>query len=217
MVSPKVKDTAPHRLIVEGRDDMYSILSLTARHGWTWDNPEHYYPYIMDAKGVDEAIRSFPLAVRSSYKRVGIVIDADTNLKGRWDSIRALLSPSGFVLPEDPDPLGTVVGLGERRIGVWIMPDNQNHGKLEDFLGVLIPANDPCWGYAEDAAKEASRLGALFSEVDFIKARIFTWLAWQREPGLPFGTAINAALFSHEQELAQAFVNWMQRLYSQQP
>ena len=33
MVSPKVKDTAPHRLIVEGRDDMYSILSLTARHG----------------------------------------------------------------------------------------------------------------------------------------------------------------------------------------
>lgn len=64
---------------------MYSILSLAVRLGWAWDKPEHYYPYMMDAKGVEEAIKSFPLAVRSSYKRVGIVIDADTNLKERWD------------------------------------------------------------------------------------------------------------------------------------
>lgn len=94
------------------------------------------------------------------------------------------------------------------------MPDNQNPGKLEDFLAVLVPPGNRCWPWAEQATQKAQEdYSAPFSKLDFIKAQIHTWLAWQHEPGLPFGTAITAATFAHDATLATTFVRWMTRLY----
>ena len=101
-----------------------------------------------------------------------------------------------------------------RRLGVWLMPDNQNPGKLEDFLALLVPPRDPCWAWAGESTTQARQLGAGFSEPDFIKAHIHTWLAWQAEPALPFGTAIRAATFAHDAEAARRFVAWMERLFT---
>jgi len=95
------------------------------------------------------------------------------------------------------------------------MPDNQNPGKLEDFLAVLIPPGDRCWPWAEQVTLKArEEYGATFSTLDSIKAQIHTWLAWQEEPGLPFGTAITAATFAHDAMLATLFVRWMTQLYT---
>ena len=55
--------------------------------------------------------------------------------------------------------------------------------------------------------------GARFTESDTIKARIHCWLAWQIEPGQPFGTALTAATFQHNAAIAVRFVEWMQRLF----
>jgi hypothetical protein len=189
MTQAKLRANAPHRLIVEGRDDKWSIIALTRLYGWDWDSPRGHYPYIHDAEGVDNVIDALPVSVRT-YRRVGIVVDADTDQQSRWDGIKSKLDGVGIGLPAIPNPHGTVVNIDDKRVGVWLMPNNQSPGKLEDFLAILVPSSDGCWGWADEATKGAADRGALFTESDFIKARIHAWLAWQREPGLPFGTAI---------------------------
>jgi hypothetical protein len=51
------------------------------------------------------------------------------------------------------------------------------------------------------------------SERKFPKARIHTWLSWQENPGLPFGTAITAAYLSHDSPEALKFVAWFKKLF----
>jgi hypothetical protein len=208
------KETARHRLIVEGRDDKWSIIALTAKHGWDWDNADPWYPWIADAQNDIRALEALPVAALS-YDRVGIVLDADIAVSDRWQSIGDRLSGKGFTLPNQPDPNGTVILRADgKRLGVWLMPDNQNPGSLEHFLALLVPQGDSCWDFAEESTRRAKELGAGFTEPDFIKARIHTWLAWQEEPGLPFGTAIRAATFAHDTAAARKFVAWMERLFA---
>jgi hypothetical protein len=213
-MTAKVKQNARHRLIVEGRDDQWSIIALTKQNGWDWDNPAPHFPYIDNAEGVDKALEAIAVSVRT-YPRVGIVLDADIVPMDRWNAVRSRLAPTGLVLPESPAPDGTIVEGNGKRVGVWLMPDNQNPGKLEDFLAVLVPPGDRCWPWAEQATQKAQEdCNAPFSKLDLIKAQIHTWLAWQEEPGLPFGTAITAATFAHDSALATTFVGWMTRLYT---
>lgn len=212
-MSAKVKPNAPNRLIVEGRDDQWSIIALTTRHGWDWEKPAAHFPFLDNAEGVENALDSLPIAVRT-YQRIGIVVDADVAPTNRWAQIRDRFAAANVTLPDTPDPQGTVVQAGDKRVGVWLMPDNQSPGKLEDFLAILVPHEDRCWGWAEDATRGAKDRGATFSDADFIKARVHTWLAWKREPGQPFGTAITAATFFHDAALANAFVQWLTRLYT---
>jgi hypothetical protein len=213
-MTAKVKRNAPHRLIVEGRDDQYSIIALTTRNGWDWDKPTPYLPYIDNAEGVENVLSAIAVSVRT-YPRVGIVLDADIAPLDRWNAVRTRLLPSGLELPNSPAPDGTIVEGNGKRVGVWLMPDNQNPGKLEDFLAVLVPSGDRCWPWAEQVTLKArDEYGASFSTPDSIKAQIHTWLAWQAEPGLPFGTAITAATFAHDATLASTFVRWMTRLYT---
>jgi len=67
-----------------------------------------------------------------------------TDLAARWQSLRDRLIDLGYPgVRKDPDPQGTVLeppadGLLPR-VGIWIMPDNQTTGILEDFLLSLVP------------------------------------------------------------------------------
>ena len=60
-----------------------------------------------------------------------------------------------------------------------------------------------------------SRLyGAEFAPQDQIKATLHTWLAWQKEPGLPYGTAIKAKYFGNNSPVAMDFVSWFKILFA---
>ncbi len=210
-----VKDTASNRLIVEGRDDMHSIIGLTKRHGWNWDTPQAHVPYIQNAEGVEQALAAIAVTVRS-YKRVGIVLDADLSLAFRWDAVRNQLKEFDFDFPTTPTSEGTILQSAQKRVGIWLMPNNQGVGKLEDFLAALIPQGDKTWSWAKEstlAARDEHAAG--FSENDSIKAQIHTWLAWQANPGNPFGTALTANVFAHDAAVAVAFVAWMSRLFKE--
>jgi hypothetical protein len=94
------------------------------------------------------------------------------------------------------------------------MPDNQHDGKLEHFLRTLIDENDPLIGHAQASSVAARDVhGAVFPEADLIKAVIHAWLAWQEEPGKPYGTAIRSRYFRHDSAAAQLFVWWFCELY----
>jgi hypothetical protein len=45
------------------------------------------------------------------------------------------------------------------------------------------------------------------------KARLHTWLAWQEEPGKPIGQAITKRFLDPEATEAQAFLDWLRRLF----
>ena len=94
------------------------------------------------------------------------------------------------------------------------MPDNQRDGTLENFLRSLVEDDDPLFPYAEESAKHAKELGAVFSANDTDKAVLHTWLAWQEEPGLPYGTAMRARFFRDDSPAAQAFVTWFRAVFN---
>ena len=213
-MASRVKRDAPHRLLVEGADDQHAVINLTARHGWDWEHPSPDLPLIEKGEGVEGVLEALPNAVKL-YRRLGVVLDADVSPEDRWRALCSRLSSSGFVLPPRPAPDGTLVHCEGRRLGVWVMPNNQHPGKLEDFLQYMIPGDDPRWGHAGAATRSAKDLGAPFSEPDFIKAHLHTWLAWQEKPGLPYGQAITARVLAHDSPLAQTFADWMDRLFRQ--
>jgi hypothetical protein len=93
------------------------------------------------------------------------------------------------------------------------MPDNQQDGKLEDFLRSLIAEHNPLIVHAEASTDAASGLGATFTAANRIKAVIHAWLAWQESPGLPYGVAIKAKYFLHDTATAARFVGWFKTLY----
>ena len=86
------------------------------------------------------------------------------------------------------------------------MPDNQRDGSVEDLLRELIVDSDSIAPFAESSTRLAKdKHGAKFEEKDFKKAVIETWLAWQEEPGMTFGTAFQKGLPAKEQTACGAF------------
>jgi hypothetical protein len=172
-------------------------------------------PFVQEADGIQKLLDAFPVALKASYERIGIVADADAHLSDRWDQFRNRAISVGLNLPERPEPGGTIVpGLRpSSRVGIWLMPDNSSPGILEDFLSRLVPREDTIWAHAGGVVAEARSLGARCREVDHLKSTLHTWLAWQEDPGLPFGTALRAQVFRHDSEDALRFVAWFRRLF----
>jgi hypothetical protein len=208
-------ESSPYRLFVEGPDDLHTAIHVLARNGYDWDDESKVRPHVDSLGGVTKLLESLPVILKSSYERVGLVIDANASLSDRWAQLKARAASAGTELPVSPHPEGTIVsGLSPgSRLGVWLMPDNSSPGSLESFLSRLVPADDPCWAYADEAASEARRRGARCPEKDHLKSQLHTWLAWQEESGLPFGTALRARVFQHDSQDALRFVSWFRRLF----
>jgi len=206
---------SPYRLLVEGPDDKYSVIHLMERHGFDWDDESTPRPFISPEGGIEKLLKSAAVALKGTYERIGIVLDANSSLTNRWAQIRDRASQTGVILPESPQPNGTVVDgrLPGSRVGVWLMPDNSSAGTLESFLSTLVPAEHPLWVFADQVTREARQHGAQCPEKDHLKSTLHTWLAWQEEPGLPFGTALKAGSFETDREGALRFVAWFRNLF----
>ena len=92
------------------------------------------------------------------------------------------------------------------RVGVWLMPDNRRIGALEDFLQDLIDDSDVLLPHARESTARAKAKGARFPDKDSKKALVHTWLAWQEEPGRPYGVAIKARYLRDDSDAAERFV-----------
>jgi hypothetical protein len=208
-------EESPFRLLVEGSDDLNSVIHLMARHGFDWDDESTVRPFISPGGGITGLLNAFSVALRGTYQRIGVVLDANLSLPDRWAQIRNRARRAGVDLPGSPLPEGTIVPgrRPESRIGIWLMPDNSSPGALENFLGKLVPADDPRWAYADEVVVEARRRGARCQEKDHTKSVLHTWLAWQQEPGLPFGIALKAEIFEKDSEEARRFVAWFRSLF----
>ena len=114
----------------------------------------------------------------------------------------------------DPGPCGTIVPT-EPRVGLWLWPDNESSGELEDFVAEMIPREDPVWPLSEDYIESIPVGQRPFSEGKTGRARLYAWLAVRKEPRL-IGTAIRAEELKVDGALATRFGEWLEKLFRDQ-
>jgi hypothetical protein len=206
-------DRNPSRLIVEGPDDLFSVVQLTRAHGVDWESEGSVAPYIRQAGGFVGALRELSIALRAKHRRLGIVLDADTSPHDKWMDIRKALTGLADVPLQVPSE--GFVGIADNgcHLGIWLMPDNQRIGALEEFLVGLIPQTDSVWNYACEVSSEARQRGARFSASHTQKASVRTWLAWQEQPGVPPGKAIERRYLDAQLPAGRHFIAWFQKVF----
>jgi hypothetical protein len=197
-------------LLVEGNDDKHVIWCLLEYHAF----PETFEVLVKD--GIDNILKLLPVQLKASgLEALGVVVDADLNMGGRWASIKHILEHSGYqTVPNLPSAGGTVISQAEMpRVGIWLMPNNSLPGMLEDFVACLVPEDDPILPTAKAAVIEAMKVPAPFTEVHKSKAEIHTWLAWQDDPGTPMGLAITKRYLDPTAASAVQFIKWLKGLF----
>lgn len=203
-------------LLVEGYGDRSVVKALM----------QHYrLPYIVEFGGCEggdklkkecEQILKNPTA----YRRVGVIVDADENAGSSWQRYRDLLlktgrydcskmelSADGLIvepIDKDLDPI----------FGLWVMPDNQSKGALEDFLLQMVSRDDELMNKVVEVLKnlEAENKNR-YRPVDRNKAKLNTFLAWEKRPGHSFETEIKAGVLLPEASgITDLFVQWLKHL-----
>lgn len=199
-------------LFVEGTDDEHAIGQLLVRRGFD----PLALPEFKESGSKKEVLRAIRVAVRAATGgSVGFVLDGNDDPKATWESAAARLRDVGVETPAGI-PAGGFAGESEdygTRVGVWLMPDNRQTGALEDFLQDLIDEGDPLLPHAEESAGRAKDLGARFGRTAVLKAVLHSWLAWQEEPGRPYGVAVKARYFGATSTAAEQFLTWFERVF----
>jgi hypothetical protein len=205
--------TAKLVLMVEGPDDEHVVKNICGQR--QLGKIEIIHPY----GGKDPLIEGIGVRLKESdIRALGIILDADTDLHARWQAVAFRLSAAGYTdVPATPAPEGTVIESPADsllpRVGVWLMPDNQTPGILEDFLHFLVPVGDSLLAHVDQAIASIPIGQRRFSDLREAKARIHTWLAWQKDPGKPFGQAISALYLDPNLPAANIFAGWLQRTF----
>lgn len=205
-------------LIVEGHDDKHSVIGLMRSHVEWPEDPPKWPVYVELGYSASEILK--PALLTTHFKEsgviaVGIMLDADSNPAGRYQSLRGTCSKFFTDLP-DTLPAGGLVAKnpGGMRMGIWIMPDNSAEGCLETFLRYLVPdADEPIWKHAVDSARIAKERGATCPDKDIPKSNLYTWLAWQNPPGQQPGMALTKHILNPKAAYAEPFVKWFRTLF----
>lgn len=210
------KNNFPFVLLVEGNNDFHVVCSLCQYY-----NVKENFSVIPNT-GIDTAIKEFEVDLKnpSAYRRVGIVVDADSNVESRWQQLLSILKNTGkydcdnLTLPESGLILKPKDDF-DSTVGIWIMPDNTSKGMIEDFALNMIEPSDPLLEKAESTLCELEKNGLQrYRDVHRSKAKIHTYLAWQDEPGMPMGQAITAKILNPGNKTTDNFVKWMEQLFA---
>ena len=211
----KVKEEFNARLLVEGKDDQHVIWAICQKYAiaQTFD--------VIDVDGVSEVLKRLPVDIKQNgIRTVAAVLDADQNLKQRWQSLKDTLAQYSYDLPDQPSPQGFIHDSYDiyPRIGIWLMPDNLTLGMLEDFVRLLIRPDDLLSPFVEQSLAQIERqvIDNRYEPIHIAKAFIHTWLAWQKDPGTPMGLALTKTYLDHNADLCLRFVSWLNLLFNAQ-
>lgn len=200
---------SPGVLIVEGSTDLQFVKHLAAHY----DIPDQLFT-IKAGNSDSGALEAFSLTVKArSHSAIGLVIDADTNAAKAFGRAIGNLTNLGYKgLPKRPPSDGWIKRqAGLPALGIWVMPNNKDSGKLEDLAGYMIGVQDALWPHALEILRALP--DTRFKKADEIKARLHSWLAWQKEPGLTIGAAVWLKYLNPNCQEAKVFANWLQQLF----
>ena len=210
--------THPNLLIVEGHDDKYSVVGLMEHHVAWPDGVNNAPVYIDVGFSAEQILKSSYLSAQlktPNLKAVGIMLDADTKSRSRYQSLRGSCLTMFPALPEEMPKDGLIIDNGDGiRLGIWIMPDNLSGGDFETFLRYLVPEqSEPIWTHGVASVATARHLGSPYRDCHAPKASLYTWLAWQDPPGQSPGLALTKKILDPHSPQAMGFVKWFKELY----
>jgi hypothetical protein len=207
-------------LLVEGDDDLNAVKHLLIAFGMS-PRMDYYKVRVRITEGYPQYLDHLKDAARESgLQRLGLLLDADSDIGSRWASLRNVIHniDGDFkdCLPKKPVSNGTVVNVPNRlRLGVWLMPDNGSPGAVEEFAHRLLPETDVLWPHVETSV--ANLPTKLFTDAHVMKAKLNTWLAWQKDPGKPIGIAIYERWLDPETPHCLTFKSWLENLFDLKP
>jgi len=206
----RVQEKFTKKLLLEGNDDQHVIWALCEKYN------VHETFDVIDCGGINKLIEQIPVRFKQSgIEAIGIIIDADTDLTNRWDSIKSVLTDIGFELPANLPLTGLIISnRNNLKVGIWIMPNNNLNGMLEDFISFLVPHDDKLWPIVtlnlENIEKEQLNK---YSLIHRSKAAIHSWLALQEDPGTPIGLSITKKYLTTDEETCSQLINWISKLF----
>ncbi len=204
--------------MVEGFNDQNVIEKLLKRRKITFEEFD-----IKDCHNVEGLLQDLPHTINLGFDAIGIIVDADEDLAGRWRTVREILRKAGYDnIPDQPNARGIILKDDNDelpRIGIWLMPDNKINGRIEDFIRFLVPADDELLPIAEKNVDTLIKKGInRFSVPHRSKALIHTWLAWQEKPGTHLGQALTYRMAKTQEHIlddghASDFIEWLKKLF----
>ena len=202
----------PRVLLVEGQNDKHVVLQLCNRHPAIQDF------LIRDRDNVEQLLESVGGELNSpGLLALGILVDADTNPAARWDAVKNRLLEEGVQDLDQPNTNEVVVTTeGKPRVGIWLMPDNESSGELENFVEQMIPAGDPVWPLAQNYITQIPSEDRKFTESKELRAKIHAWLATREDPR-QMGLAIRTRDLEVDGDLCQNFLAWLTNLFGENP
>ena len=205
---PKGSATPAERvLLVEGPDDKHTVLNLC---GVSSNMPRFC---ILDKDGKDNLLKSVRGEILAEDRvAIGILMDANDDLNARWQAVAGRIRDAGIQPPNAPSLYGTVIQ-GSPRVGVWLMPDNNSPGELENFVERMIPANDFVWPLSQEYIDGIPKAERKFAEGKTLRAKVHAWLAARNEPR-KMGQAIGVGDLDVDVETTKKFVNWLRQLFT---
>lgn len=179
--------------------------------------------------------RAMEEITQQDREALGIMADADElesdDANHSWKLIKARLEENleDVTLPEQLSKEGLVLPrvaskysrLSTLRVGVWLMPDNESKGELENFFAGLIHEDNSTWTRAKEYINQyimeqtENRPGGFDTEKPYkiSKAQVYAWLATRKKPG-KMGATISAGHgLDFNSELAQRFARWLEDLF----
>jgi hypothetical protein len=118
-------------LLVEGKNDLHVFANIFNSH-------KVEESFKLEGKDGDSLYKSIPIYLKTDIRSIGIVVDADDNLEEKWNKLKGIFIKSGYEFPNSPYKLGTIVKSDSLPdVGIWIMPDNNENGMLEDFCSAI--------------------------------------------------------------------------------
>ena len=205
-----VDKPSPKILLVEGVGDERFVQYL--RNFYT-HLPEFT---IHECEGFPGLIKEISLQFRVEGRTTsGIITDANEDIGRRWKIVcrEVYKFAKDIKLPDIPESGGTIVK-GKKRVGIWIMPDNQSEGELEDFLASMIRTEDVVWRLAKTYINSIPPECRRFKEYKTQKAQVYAWTAALKNPGGLLAAATREADLDVRSENSRMLVNWLEHLFS---
>lgn len=213
-------------LLVEGSDDRdffdtyCKLLDLS--------NIEVFPPKALNTatrNGWSNLVTNLPLLLNQikagDVDKAGIILDADyppDNSGGflkRYQFITEKLAAFGYVMPVQLNlNKGEVFSHGDGlpSFGLWIMPDHKSDGMLENFVeGMVSDATQ--FSLLNHAEQSINNLpNTLFNiTLHKTKAKVFTWRAWQKRPGISLGKALQDGILDRTKSVN--FEGWIKMVF----
>ena len=203
-------------LLVEGPGDEVVIKEILD----AWGIP---CPCIKACGNDSRVFQAFNIYISNpaKYKRIGVIVDADNHPRGRVQRFAQVLNASKRYRLDEKLPLAAEGMITEglvtdaARVGLWVMPDNQTHGMLENFLAEMAATAQP--DLLEESERAISNIESRgiqqYTPKHRPKAKIHTYLAWQKDPGSTLAQAILKHYLDVRSENVRPFVTWVKCLF----